>query len=211
MHASQTRYISKYQVKLISNEQGNSKFFTLLILLLSTSLLLVFIVHHKKDFNQHQARLNTYLCHKARNSYEAQYTNEVIRKNKQITHINIMLLATVLRPELYHFFKKAKKFIQYQQEFERISYIKKILNLKRKNCFFLNYPLKTLLPGPFKGAFKLKRNYAGLAVMRTQKWKAITKGKGFILYVQSQIKEGQIFQTTKEVKYSLNLFSSFHL
>lgn len=210
MLVNQIKYDSKYQVKLISNEYGNSTFFTVLILLLSTSIYLLFIFHQKKDLNQHQVRLNTYLCHKARNTYEAKYTNEILKKNKQITHINFMLMATILKPELYHFLKKAKKFIQHQQEFERISYIKKMLNLKRKNCFFLNFPLKNLIPGPFKGALKLKRNYAGLAVMRTQKWKAITKGKGFVLYVQSQIRDGQIFQETKEVKYFLNLSSSFH-
>lgn len=209
MHANLKESDSKHQVKLITNNKGNSTFFTILILLLTTSIFLIFITHQKKDLNQHQNRLNTYLCHKARNTHEAKYTNEILKKNKRIIHINLMLVATILKPELYHFFKKVKKFIQYQQELDRISYIKKILKLKSKNCFFVNYPLKTLIPGPFKGAFKLKRNYAGLAQIRIQKWKAITKGKGFVLFVQSQIKDGQIFQETKEVKYFLNLSSFF--
>jgi hypothetical protein len=200
-----------YPAKLILNNKGNSTLFLLLILSITTAIFFITVKNQIQDYNNYQSKTNAYLCHKAKNSYESKYINLVLEKNKKIKYLNILLLATTLKPEVHYALKKLKKLYQFQQDMERISYIKKIISLKRKNCFFLSYPLKNLINGPFQGAIKLKRSNFGLVQLRSKKWKSITKGKGFVLYVKSEIKRNRVRQKTREVKYSLNLSSYFHL
>jgi len=191
---------------IIANQRGQSILVILLFMVLFSLLFLGFLAFEKKKFNHTSDKLNLYLCHKARNTYESKVIKDILSTNRRIKIINAIIIASTIKPSVHMAMRKLKKYLQFTQNLHHYSYMEKMLNLTFNGCLF--YPLSSNLPfiGPFHGNLNLKRSFSGLAILRRKKWETYTVSSKLrdAIKVKSIIQGLKVHQSSKKAISSLN-------